>query len=114
MNLQAILESRCFPPYLYGGQDLVFWRTPVYTKLQVLKFYSWTIYYRLSPGVRKIYLADAYGGRLYLDSTMAYKLEMLSGDLLMEQCHHEMSKQLSHFDNCKIVRHISCLWDLQV
>ena len=41
-------------------------------------------------------------------SKWTYKREMLSGDLLMEQFHHEMSKQLSHFDNCRIVRQISC------
>ena len=55
--------------FIYGGQDHVFWRTPVYAKLQILKSYSLTIYYGLSPGVRKIYLADACRGLFYLDST---------------------------------------------
>ena len=64
------MESRWFPPYKYSGQDLAFWRTPVYAKLQTFKCNSDTACYKSSPGLRKIYLADAYGGRFYFHSTM--------------------------------------------
>ena len=54
----------------YGGQDIALWHTQLYAKLQILKSDGLTIYYRLSPGVCKAYLLDAYGRRFYLNSTM--------------------------------------------